>query len=289
MLSLHSLRHSHLGCPLPPCIVLQVGFSEPKGGGLQRERLPSHSVVHTDGPWVSRLPPAWLCVHLEEVYTSGTFMVTSWLLVCSYHCMVASAPWSYHPVRAETYGTKNEDCSNFQNKTGMNEVEVWEAFPYLYWWPQATPTPKICWSRGKCQHIPSPGLDLGPHSPEQGVPASCLQTWLADSPVTASWFAVLALHALPCIVSSSGWFSIHYCNRCLLSMYCRAGTANAEGKEHFLYSDEVRSVPLGVHMWPAAYVLVWLGSQLRDSAQANREREVWDPHPVGGPQWTPCY
>lgn len=46
--------------------------------------------------------------------------------------MVASAPWSYHPVRAETYGTKNEDCSNFQNKTGMNEVEVWEAFPYLY-------------------------------------------------------------------------------------------------------------------------------------------------------------
>lgn len=45
--------------------------------------------------------------------------------------MVASAPGAMTLWGAETYGTKNEDCSNFQNKTGMNEDEVWEAFPYL--------------------------------------------------------------------------------------------------------------------------------------------------------------
>lgn len=202
ILSLHSLCHSHLGCPLLPCVVLQVGFSEPKGGGLQRERLPSCQ-------WSTQMDPECPgshmpdCVHLEEDCTSGIPTVTSWLLVAHITAWRLLLPGAITLWGAETYGTKNEDCSNFQNRTGMNEDEVWEAFPYLYWWPQSTPTPEICWSWGKCQHIPSPGLGLGPHSLEQGVPASCLQSWLADSPVTPSWCAVLALHAPPCVVYSS--------------------------------------------------------------------------------------
>ena len=204
MLSLHSLCHSHLGCPLPPCIVPQVGFSEPKGGGLQRERLPSCQ-------WSTQMDPECPGCHLPDCVCTWRRSIP--LAYLRWHpdlsCAHITAWWLLLPgaitlLGVETYGTKNEDCSNFQNKTGMNEDEVWEAFPYLYWWPQATPTPEICWSWGKCQHIPSPGLDLGPHLLEQGVPASCLQTWLADCPVTASWCAVLAVHALPCIVSSSG-------------------------------------------------------------------------------------
>lgn len=59
ILSLHSLCHSHSGCPLLPCVVLQVGFSEPKGGGLQREQLPSCQ-------WSTKMDPECPGSHLPD-------------------------------------------------------------------------------------------------------------------------------------------------------------------------------------------------------------------------------
>lgn len=233
-LSLHPLCHSQLESPLPPCVVLQVGFSGLKGGGVQREQLPLRQ-------WSTQMAATCLIVcapggglylwHLDGDILTSRVLISRRGGFCSLELSPCRGQRPTEP-RMKTAVTFRTKLAWMRMKCGKPSLTCTDDRRDLLE-PREVPAHPQPWPGSRTTLAGAGGASFVPPDLTCRLPCDCLLVCCACSPCPA----------LRCsFIWSACWRRIPSSNRCLLTVCCRARTARAEGREHSLYSGEVRPV-----------------------------------------------